>query len=100
MEFGISRKQFIELYAEKMGISRRKATPLVKGMIDLLAQCIVENDTVILRGLGVFEKKTRKARRVGDLRNGGAMEIPEKEVVVFRLANNAGVTKEEDEDEE
>lgn len=100
MENGINRKQFIELYAERMGISRRKATPLVKEMLELMAECIVDNDTVLLRGLGTFQKKTRAARRIGDIKTGGIREIPEKQVVVFKLTENAGVTKDDDEDEE
>lgn len=75
--------QFHRLFAAETGANIEDAKATCAAVFDLLSRSIKENDRVLIQGLGTFKKKTRKARKAGNLRGEGTVIVPEKEVIVF-----------------
>lgn len=91
----MNRRDFWIRYSKEMGFSQAVSRPICDSVFALLEKCIVEEDKVCISGFGTFKKKTKKARRVGNLNGEGCIEIPEKEVIVFEPAYNFGSSVEE-----
>lgn len=82
----LAEMMWLDMHAECRPLgTRTEASVLVNMVLDCLACAMTENDRVELRGLGVFETKTRKARRVPD--GWGSKKtktVPATRTIVFR----------------
>ena len=91
----MNKTDFCERFAKEAGVKKGVANEMCAAVFDLLAVCIKENDKVYIRGLGTFKKITKKAHRIGDIRNGGSIEIPATEKVVFKMTDNFGLNEDD-----
>lgn len=94
----MNRTDFYKLFSEMTGMPQCKSKDICCAMFDLLSRCIHEDEWVYIKGLGTFKHKTLKARRVGDLKGGEAIEIPEKTKIVFEPFKSKYVDDEDSEE--
>lgn len=87
MKETLNRKEFCELYAHTYNAKKGKSKEICENVFDLLSQCIKECDRVYIKGLGTFKKKMTSPRRIGDIVNGGTMDLPAREKIVFEPFN-------------
>lgn len=87
-------KDFYELYQARWNethdkedeISKVKAEAYCRTMLDLLDEQFDDMPTgerITFYGFGTFAKRTKPAHVIGDLKTGGRIEIPAKDVVMF-----------------
>jgi len=79
----VTKSKFIDRFAEKGKMKRAEAEREVNLFIDTLVDCILENGTVKLYGLGKFEVKTIKERIERNLQKGKEFKIPEHKKIKF-----------------
>lgn len=84
----MTRTDIAARYAKREGISYLQANRTITSVMAVLIQGIKTDNKVEIRGLGVFKRKTMKARKGRNPQNGETLQIPEKVKVCFRVADN------------
>lgn len=82
----MNRADFIELYAQRNHITKKKATEACAAVFDLMAEIIAEmglEDRFYIYGLGTFKRKKLAARTVEYFGTDYTMELPESSKVIF-----------------
>ena len=80
----MTKKEFIEKYFEKAGISRAKATENVEVFLDILEESLIEQGNVQFIGFGNFEVKGTPERQGRNPKTGEAITIAAKKVLKFK----------------
>lgn len=83
----MSGKEFVEMYARKYNTTKKDSQEICDNFIELLNDCFEdmgEGESLAFYGFGSFKKKHLEPRVVGDLVNGGSMEIPESSKISFK----------------
>ena len=78
------KADLVDIIAREVGITKVKAELAVDSIIHALKESLARGDRIELRGFGVFEVKRRAPRKARDPRTGETMDVPERNVVVFR----------------
>lgn len=94
----MNRHEFWLAYAKFAGISQAESKRVCKSVFAFLSKCIEEEDRVHVFGLGSFERKKIKARRLRNVKDGEMMVIPEREKIVFKSSTKASPESTEQED--
>lgn len=74
----------VKSIAQKAALTQVQTSEVVQLTLEAIADAILEEGRVELRNFGVFEVKTRRARKARDPRTGETMDVPPRNVVVFR----------------
>lgn len=82
----MNKAEFIEITAEKLGISKNEAEKNLDAMLETTIETLIKGDVVKLPGLGVLQVKVRAARKGVIPGSGTPIEIPAKKVVAFRIS--------------
>lgn len=82
----LNRKEFIERVAERAGISKAAADSYLAALLEELRSVLLNGDSVMIVGFGLFEVITRRARMGRNPKSGEAIQIPERSKVNFRAA--------------
>lgn len=91
MENGIGRKEFANMYAEKFGTTKIFAENACSTVLELLDECFDKMDDgekIVFYGFGTFRKKSYGGRTIGDLVNGGSMQLPAYSKITFERSRN------------
>jgi len=80
----VTKKDIVKTLADKFVLSQVDAKKVVQGTFDAIIDTLVEQSRIELRNFGVFEVKTRKARKARNPRTGEEVFVPEKKVVTFK----------------
>lgn len=83
----MNNKEFISELSEKTGMGTRDVTSLVNGVVSLITDELVEENTVSISGFGNFEVKKKLERVVVNPSTKQRMLIPPKMVVSFKPFN-------------
>lgn len=83
----MQKKEFAKKMAEKQGVKIVDAERSIDAFIETISDAFKANERVELRGFGNFVRKTRKARKVHDFASGGTMDMPAKEILVFKMSS-------------
>ncbi len=70
--------------AKKAGISQKKAREVINAFLEEVVNQVNSGNRVRIAGLGIFERRVQKARRVRNPRTGKIMRVKEKKKFVFR----------------
>lgn len=62
----VTKTDFIQLYRERHGCSKRAADDAVNSVLDLITECLGGGDTVFFYGFGCFDRVERKTRKFKD----------------------------------
>jgi nucleoid DNA-binding protein len=80
-----SRRDIARVVADELRITQTAASPVVKQTLETIADVLVKNGRVELRGFGVFELRIRRARKAIDPSRGHEeIRVPDKVTVVFK----------------
>lgn len=83
----MNNKEFISELSDKTGMGTRDITSLVNGVVSLITDELVEENTVSISGFGNFEVKKKLERVVVNPSTKQRMLIPPKMVVSFKPFN-------------
>jgi len=79
-----TKRDIVKTVAERSAMTQAQTAEVVQFTLDAIADAIAEDGRLELRNFGVFEVKWRRARKARDPRNGETLDVPARNVVVFR----------------
>lgn len=80
----MTKKDFIEKYAEKTGLSKKEATKYAEDFLATVEEALVGGENVQFVGWGTFEVKQSKERQGRNPKTGESITIPAKKSVKFK----------------
>ncbi len=80
----MTKKDFVEKYAEKTGESKKRAGELVEAFLGTVEDALVAGDNVQFVGWGTFEVKETAERMGRNPKTGEAIKIPAKKAAKFK----------------
>lgn len=90
------KKQFVNKLAKKVGVTQRDTAKMVDALCELIAEELVNGETVKMNGFGSFQSYLRAAKKARNPITGEEIIIPATNVVVFkpscRLADSVANT--------
>lgn len=84
----MTKSELVAKTAEKAGITKASAERAVNAAIEAVVEALVKGERVAIPGLGVFNIRTRKARKGRNPRTGKEITIPARKVVSFTAAKS------------
>lgn len=85
-----TKREIVKVVAEKTALTQGQAGEVIQRALEAIAEAIVKEGRLELRNFGVFEVKHRAARKARDPRTGDTMDVPARNVVVFRAGRALG----------
>jgi nucleoid DNA-binding protein len=80
----MTKKEIVKIISDETGMSQLQTREVVERVLKVIVDSVIQDGRVELRNFGVFEIKTRKQRLVRNPNSNEMMEIPAKDVVVFK----------------
>lgn len=80
----MTKKEIVKSISDKTGLTQLQIKEIVQLTFDGIVQTLLEERRVELRNFGVFQVKSRKARKARNPRTGRQVDVPEKFVVTFK----------------
>jgi nucleoid DNA-binding protein len=84
MSPSITKKDIANAIAKDLGITQIQSRQMVQRTLDAITNVLRDEGRLELRDFGVFECKTRKARKGRNPKTGDPVDVPQKLVVAFR----------------
>ncbi|MBS7271491.1 HU family DNA-binding protein [Fibrobacter sp.] len=84
----ITKQALIQEIAKSTGFVRNDIKTVIEQFLDLLAEKLIEGNTIEIRGFGTFACKPRKARPARNPRTGETVMIEERMVPSFKFSND------------
>ncbi len=70
--------------AKKTGISQKKAREVINAFLEEVVKQVDRGERVRIAGLGIFERRVQKARKVRNPRTGKMMTVKAKKKFAFK----------------
>jgi integration host factor subunit alpha len=80
----LTRADLSEAVHRQIGLSRSESADLVKSMLDLMSEHLVQGETVKLSSFGTFMVRSKKGRVGRNPKTGEEVPITPRRVLVFR----------------
>ncbi len=80
----VTKKEIVKTISDTTGLTQLQIKDIVQRTFNGIIETLMEEGRVELRNFGVFQIKTRKARKARNPRTGHQVEVPEKFVVTFK----------------
>ena len=80
----MTKKDIIKNIADTIGLTQVQTRKVVQSTFDAITDTIAREGKIQLRNFGIFEVKTRKARKARNPTTGEVVDVPAKRVVVFK----------------
>lgn len=80
----MTKKEIVKSISDKTGLTQLQIKEIVQLTFDGIVETLLEEGRVELRNFGVFQVKSRKARKARNPRTGRQVDVPEKFVVTFK----------------
>ena len=80
----MTKKEIVKTISDKTGLTQLQIKEIVQLTFDGIVETLLEEGRVELRNFGVFQVKSRKARKARNPRTGRQVDVPEKFVVTFK----------------
>ncbi len=80
----MTKKEIVKTISDKTGLTQLQIKEIVQLTFDGIIETLLEEGRVELRNFGVFQVKSRKARKARNPRTGRQVDVPEKFVVTFK----------------
>lgn len=81
----MTKKEFVEKYAEKTGLSKKDALLQLDSFLDIIEDTLANDGTVQFIGWGSFETRVTKERIGRNPKTGVEATIPSRKVVKFKV---------------
>ena len=82
----VTRADLCEAVHDEVGLTRQDCAELVERTLDLVAEALEEGKTVKLSGFGVFQVRSKRARKGRTPKTGEPAEIEPRRVIGFRAS--------------
>ena len=83
----MTKKEIISELVGRTDLSTSQATHAVEGIVDIVADALVEGKTILLRGFGCIKLVTRAAKPARNISKGETIIVPERKRVKFTAYN-------------
>ena len=80
----MTKKDIVRIISERAKLTQLKTKEIVQWTFDAIIETLLKERRIELRNFGVFEVKTRKARKARNPRTDEAVDVPAKNVVTFQ----------------
>jgi nucleoid DNA-binding protein len=80
----VTKKEIVRIISERANLTQMKTKEIVQWTFDAIIETLIREGRIELRNFGVFEVKTRKARRARNPRTNQPVEVEAKNVVTFQ----------------
>lgn len=80
----MTKKDIVRIISERANLTQLKTKEIVQWTFDEIIETLMREGRIELRNFGVFEVKTRKARRARNPRTNQPVEVDAKNVVTFQ----------------
>ncbi len=80
----MTKKEIVKAISDKTGLTQLQIKEIVQLTFDGIIETLLDEGRVELRNFGVFQVKSRKARKARNPRTGLQVDVPEKFVVTFK----------------
>lgn len=80
----MKKKDFAKVLAKKFDIAQDYALDITEAVFETLSETLDSGEDVYFYGFGTFKHETRKSKIVRHPKTGELMEIPSKEIIVFK----------------
>ena len=86
----MTKADLVEQVAEAIGpgVTKKDCALIVDGFLNAVKQALAEGEHIEIRGFGTFKVRRRKARSARNPRTGEAVEVPARQVPVFKPSKN------------
>jgi integration host factor subunit beta len=80
----VTKNDMVIEIAKKTNVEQQKVKQIVQLTLDSIVEILSSEKRIELRNFGVFEVRTRKARKARNPRTGAEVMVPSKQVVTFK----------------
>jgi len=80
----VTKNDMVIEIAKKTNVEQQKVKQIVQLTLDSIVEILATEKRIELRNFGVFEVRTRKARKARNPRTGAEVMVPSKQVVTFK----------------
>lgn len=80
----MTKKEIVKTISDETGLNQQQIKDIVQKTFDAIIKTLEEEGRIELRNFGVFQVRTRAARKARNPRTGRQVEVPEKFVVTFK----------------
>ncbi|MEM6689667.1 MAG: HU family DNA-binding protein [Planctomycetota bacterium] len=80
----MTKKEIVRTISEEVGLTQQQTKEIVQKTFDAIVEALVTHRRIELRNFGVFEVKTRAARKARNPKTGQQVMVPPKHVVSFK----------------
>lgn len=80
----VTKKDIVRIISERAKLTQLKTKEIVQWTFDAIIETLLREGRIELRNFGVFEVKTRKARRARNPRTNQPVSVEAKNVVTFQ----------------
>jgi integration host factor subunit beta len=80
----VTKNDMVIEIAKKTNVEQQKVKQIVQLTLDSIVEILASEKRIELRNFGVFEVRTRKARKARNPRTGAEVMVPSKQVVTFK----------------
>lgn len=81
----MTKSDLIEAVSLKTNLPKKRAEDIVNAVFDTMAEALLENKRIEVRGFGSFSIRTYDARLGRNPRTGAAVDVDEKRSVHFKV---------------
>src|ERR1700760_743350 len=81
----ITKKELIDRIADQTKVKRVQVKKIIQQFLDQIVSELGSGNRLEFRDFGVFESKTRRARRAQNPKTLEPVEVPEKRTVKFKI---------------
>lgn len=79
----MTKNELIEKVAKKSNLTKRAAADSVNYTFDIIQDCLIRGEKVVITGFGTFIIRSRVARRGRNPQTGEVIRIPQKKIPGF-----------------
>jgi nucleoid DNA-binding protein len=80
----MNKSQLIDAIADKTKLTKKDIRDVIEAFMDVVMDTVNKGDSVTLTGFGTFKSMHRKARTGRNPQTGESIQIPARNVPVFR----------------
>ncbi|MCC6284254.1 MAG: integration host factor subunit beta [Phycisphaerales bacterium] len=90
-----SKKELVDLVAERTGLKRSDAKIAINEFVDLMREALGAGHRIEFRNFGIFEVKLRRSRKAQNPRTLERVDVPPRRTVKFKVGADLKVRLEE-----
>jgi nucleoid DNA-binding protein len=79
-----TKREIVKTIAERTALTQAQASEVIQLLLESIVENVIDQRRVELRNFGVFELRSRRARKARNPRTGEVLIVPERQAVVFR----------------